>query len=118
MSIKIPSKLSTKLVVFLAAVVAISVIGAILDARDPILPEAEDFLKSSEQVRNLVGNVRSYSLHNRVYSKGSDDELPYRKYLFISKAIKRRPLSLSRRAKSKVSNTFRLCRFDPLCPGL
>lgn len=82
MSIKIPSKLSTKLVVFLAAVVAISVIGAILDARDPILPEAEDFLKSSEQVRNLVGNVRSYSLHNRVYSKGSDDELPYRKYTF------------------------------------
>lgn len=82
MPIKIPRKFRTTLLIFLVAVIAMSILGVILDSRDSVRPQAERFLVNDKQVHNLVGNVQSYSLYNRVYAEGTGAELPYRKYTF------------------------------------
>lgn len=69
--------------VFVAAIIAMELLGRFIEARDTSLPGAERFMREAPQVLSAVGEIKNVSLKKSLYYEGvPEQEAPYREYSF------------------------------------
>jgi hypothetical protein len=102
--------------VFVAAVIAMELLGRFIESRDTVLPRAEKFLREAPQVHRAVGEIKSVSLKKSLYYEGvPEQEAPYREYSF---GVSGKPIwmsgwcttTASARTKVRCAADARLCK--------